>query len=197
MKNLFKRFAALALSLAFVAPAFANGTFGSSQFLQFDAFSNASSWPTAVDPPGPTSVCLRSTPGTPNGNCVSTSSSNGADHFYVQKGWKIRGIYCMKQKGFDAAGDDFELEIGLFIAATGQTGTMSATKITPVVRLTNTIVTAAHGSTELFWMDFEQQVNYTVPYDGFIGFTFFKADLGGNTNARFDWRCTATIEAGS
>lgn len=196
MKNLFKRFAALALSLAFVAPAFANGTFGSPQFLEFTAASSASTWPTAVDPPGPTSVCLKEDSGTPNTNCVNTSQSSSDDHFYVKKGWKIRGIYCLKQKGFSAAGDGFELDIGLFIAATNQTGTMTATKITPVLSLTNAIVTAKHGGTEQFWMDFEQQVNYTVPFDGLIGFTFYKADIGGNTNSRFDWKCTATIEAG-
>jgi hypothetical protein len=111
------------------------------------------------------------------------------------KGWKVRGLYCMKQKGFSAAGADFELEIGLLLVKSGEA--LNVSKISPVLSITNASVTAKHGGTEILWMDFDQTINYTIPYNGHIGFTFYKSDIGGNTSTRFEWRCTVTIEAGS
>ena len=201
MTMLFKTIASIVISLALVSsyslPALSNGTFGSPQGFSFVAGVTGSAWPTAVDPPSVSSGCLRTDPASSlSSNCVSISSINGEDHRAVSKGWVLRDLTCLKQKNFSAAGDPFDLEFGILLVKSG-VSSLEISKVTPVLSITQAAVMAKYGSTELMWMQFSQDINYVVPYDGLVGITVYKADPGGTTSGRFGWTCSLNIVAGS
>lgn len=201
MKSVFKNIVSIvicfALANAFTLPALSSGTFGSIQGFSFVAGTTASSWPNAVDPPSASSECLRTDPsGSLSTTCANISSVNAEDQRAVRKGWVLRDLTCLKQKNFSAAGDPFDLEFGILLVK-GGVSSLDVVKVNPVLSISQAAVTAKYGSTELMWMQFSQDINYVVPYDGHIGITVYKADRGGTTSGRFGWTCSLNVVAGS
>ena len=195
LRKLAAIFCALGMLVPSVAMATFGNTFGSPQTITFTGGVAGAVWPTPTTPPDLNSQCLSSHQnGEMTDTCVGESQSDGTSTRLVRKGWVIRDLNCLKQKGFSAAGDDFALEWGVLMIKSGST--LDVVRVDPTILITPATVNAKYGSTELLWMQFSQRINYSVPYDGHVGITAYQSVQGG-ASVRFEWTCTLTIQTGA